>query len=173
MRHWISPRQLQLGYTKQGRMRNWILATSVAIGMLGCSEKTPGRSDARVQEPVTVAVDCDRLSSRECLLSRACTLHAASPGGYRCGDARPPCETTALQIDLMGGPKAQDLSLRDRTIARCRNTDGCTFSEGSCFCYAAIMGWGVCVCGGGPPPRCEKAAHEDEATHGQTSTPTR
>lgn len=67
-----------------------------------------------------------------------------APGQYQC---QPHGE------DCSRGIATGDDAMRTKCVAR----NGCRYLEARCFCEQAVRGMGACVCGGGPPQRCETA----------------
>ena len=91
--------------------------------------------------------DCGALSELPCINSSACTLVLADGGVgvYLCREAADACERGFRQ--------------RTDTRAACEAKPGCRFVPGVCYCPPDV----TCVCGGGPPPRCESASENASA----------
>jgi hypothetical protein len=132
------------------RASAWCL---VVLGTSGCAAVP-----ATGQEPPGTAKPppCATLSEAACLESERCTLEVVEgedgagkaipegTGGYRCRAAEGPCEIGFRQ----GSGSAEECAARP----------GCRFIPGRCYCPPGV----VCICGGGPPPRCAEE-HPDEA----------
>ena len=91
---------------------------------------------------------CDRLGPWACMHRAGCVLELGAPpggSGYQCRAAAGACE--------------RDLPpyLDDDYPAQCAARPACVWTEASCFCGCAFdpVHPCNCVCGGGPPGRCE------------------
>ena len=130
----------------------------VVVGTLGCAAG-PAIGEGTTGEGRPVAAEappCAALSEAACLESERCTLEVVEgedsdgkaipegTGGYRCRAAEGPCETGFRQ----GSHSAEE----------CVARSGCQFIPGRCYCPPGV----VCICGGGPPPRCAEE-HPGEA----------
>ncbi len=122
-------------------MRTLIFGGFAFALLLACNSASPtavALKDTAPAAPAETSEACAELSEKGCLDSATCTLvpQAEAQRGYLCREARPPCETDFKQ----GTDRAED----------CVAKSGCTFDPGRCYCAPDV----VCICGGGPPPRC-------------------
>ena len=88
-------------------------------------------------------LNCPALGLRECVSTPGCFLDCESQEPkrcfpYRCRKAEGECESKYAQWELTKGI--------------CEAIPGCAFEPAFCFC----PGPENCMCGGGPPPRCNK-----------------
>lgn len=86
-------------------------------------------------------LDCAALQVRDCIATRGCVLDCTNTDKLRCSPyvcrpARNACEGSMPQQKL--------------THETCVAIGRCMYQAPGCFC----PGPALCVCGGGPPPRC-------------------
>ena len=98
---------------------------------------------------------CDAMTAPQCLLAKGCVLEAVPRGdpGYVCRAAKGPCEGGVSQFPALAFK------------AHCEGLPGCRYVPAQCFCPSAQTRVRSksqvaisCVCGGGPPHRCEALA---------------
>ncbi len=81
---------------------------------------------------------CESMGEAECIKANNCVLEGDRTDPYHCRKALDDCE---VRFSQQGAGKSDCLAM-----------PGCKFDPGSCYCPPP----NVCVCGGGPPPRCYK-----------------